>query len=147
MFYKETTAMFIGHRDCQGIDREQVTREIERLVQKGVTTFLSGGMGTFDRLCEYTVEQLKLKYPHIRLFVIMPYPTFHPAHVEDTSCLVLPEGFEQYHPKAAIGKRNRYMVDHASYAICFVRYSWGGAAKTLQYAKRKNLLCVSINEK
>ena len=36
-----------------------------------------------------------------------------------------------------IKKANQYMVDNSQCMICYVRHSWGGAAKTLEYAKRK----------
>ena len=38
-----------------------------------------------------------------------------------------------------ISKRNEWMVDEADFVIAFVKYSWGGAAKTLEYAKRKKV--------
>jgi hypothetical protein len=87
---------------------------------------------------------LQETYPNIRLFIIMPYPTFKPSHNFDPKCLTFPDGFEKYHPKAAIGKRNRYMVDRASYAVCFVQYGWGGAAQTFEYAQKKGLNCIQL---
>jgi uncharacterized phage-like protein YoqJ len=146
LFNKETTAMFIGHRDCHGLDKAKLEAEIVKLIEKGVTTFLSGGMGRFDMICEHIVGRLQQNYPHIRLYVVMPYPTFHPAHVEDAQCLVLPEGLEKYHPKAAIVKRNRWMVERSAFAVCYVCYSWGGAAQTLQYAQKQGLTCIFVSD-
>lgn len=41
------------------------------------------------------------------------------------------------HPKAAILKRNRVMVDWANVLIAFVYRDFGGAYETLKYAKQK----------
>ena len=37
----------------------------------------------------------------------------------------------------AIIRRNEWMIDQADIVIDPVRYSWGGAARSLEYAKRK----------
>ena len=48
---KENTAVFIGHNECYGVTSEQIKGAIVSLIDKGVTDFLSGGQGGFDRLC------------------------------------------------------------------------------------------------
>lgn len=40
-------------------------------------------------------------------------------------------------PKYKIIKSNQFMVNKCTYLICYVKYTWGGAYKTLEYAKRK----------
>ncbi len=40
--------------------------------------------------------------------------------------------------KVQILKCNEYMVKTCDFMICYVQYSWGGAAKMLEYAKKKN---------
>ena len=37
----------------------------------------------------------------------------------------------------AISKRNEYMVNEADIVVAYVTHDWGGAAKTLAYARRK----------
>jgi len=39
--------------------------------------------------------------------------------------------------KFAILKRNEWMVDSAELVIAYVKYSWGGAAKTLEHARKR----------
>ncbi len=60
-----------------------------------------------------------------------------PNHFFDD--VIYPEGLEAYHFKSAITKRNRYMVDNATVAICYVKYSWGSAVQTFSYAKKCGL--------
>ena len=62
---KENTAVFIGHNECYGVTNEQIKEAIVSLIDKGVTEFLSGGQGGFDRLCGRCVYELKKEYPHI----------------------------------------------------------------------------------
>ena len=38
----------------------------------------------------------------------------------------------------AIVKRNEWMVDHSDTVVSYVTHGWGGAAKTLAYAKRRH---------
>ena len=43
---------------------------IEYLINyRNVDTFISGGMGEFDRLCESAIGELKKSYSHIKLFL------------------------------------------------------------------------------
>lgn len=59
---KENTAVFIGHNECYGVTSEQIKEAIVSLIDKGVTEFLSGGQGGFDRLCGRCVYELKKEY-------------------------------------------------------------------------------------
>lgn len=144
---KETTATFIGHSECYGVDREQVREEITKLIEGGVTEFISGGMGDFDWLCAHTVFDLKKEYPQVINSLIIPYLTFKIRAPEYFDFTVYPEGFEKYHFKAAIPARNRYLIDNAAYALCYVTHGWGGAAKTYERARKKGLTIINIGER
>ena len=135
---KSKTALFIGHRECVGLDIGRVRGEVERLINCGVENFLNGGQGEFDRICARCVFDLKKDYPLIKNILVIPYLTFKSPQTELFDEIIYPEGLEKYHFKAAIGKRNEYMVENSSHAVCFVKYSYGGAAKTLQFAQKMN---------
>ena len=53
---------------------------------------------------------------------------------------------ENVPPRFCISRRNEWMVDEANLVIAFVKYSWGGAAKTLEYAKRKKVKSFNLAE-
>ena len=93
---KEATATFIGHKECYGVQAEDVRREVEKLIADDI---------------------------------------------------IYPEGFEKYHFKAAIPARNRYLVDNAAYALCYVTHGWGGAAQTLKRAQKKGLTIINLGER
>lgn len=141
---KQQTATFIGHKECYGVNRADIHREIENLIEKGVTCFLNGGMGTFDWMCARIVFELKKIYPNIENFLVIPYLTFNVVEKKYFDNIIYPEGFEKYHFKAAIPKRNNYLIDNSSYAICYVTHGWGGAAQTLERAIKKGLTVINI---
>ena len=70
------TATFIGHRACYGVSTDAVKQEIIKLTEKGVTTFLNGGMGGFDWLCAQIVYELKKEDSKIENLLVIPYLTF-----------------------------------------------------------------------
>lgn len=142
----ENVATFIGHSECYGVDKARVKAEIVKLIESGVTEFYSGGMGSFDWMCAHIVYDLKKEYPHIQNYLVIPYLTFTILEKEYFDSIIYPEGFEKYHFKAAIPARNRYLVDNAKYALCYVTHGWGGAAKTLERAKKKGLTIINLGE-
>ena len=48
---KNSTATFIGHRECSNLQDNLIRNEIEKLVLKGIVGFLNGGMGDFVWKC------------------------------------------------------------------------------------------------
>lgn len=144
---RETTATFIGHKECYGVKSEDVRAEITKLIEAGVTDFMSGGMGSFDWMCARTVYELKKTYPQIHNYLVIPYLTFNISEEKYFDSIVYPEGFEKYHFKAAIPARNKYLVDNSAYALCYVTHSWGGAAQTYERAIKKGLTVINLGER
>lgn len=72
---RNSTALFIGHRDCFNLSPEDIKPAIEEAIKSGITTFLNGGMGHFDKISAVAVNDLKAKYPSIKLIWIKPYST------------------------------------------------------------------------
>ena len=142
----DNCAVFIGHNECYGVSVQQVEQAIINLINKGVTVFMSGGQGGFDRMCAGCVHRLKKQYPDIVNCLVIPYLTFTVFDMNIFDDIIYPEGFEKYHFKAAIPARNRYMVDNAAFAICYVNHGWGGAAQTYERAKRKKLNIINLGE-
>lgn len=138
------TCVFIGHGDAYGIDSAELHNFIRRVIEQGATLFLNGGMGHFDYMCAQTVSELKKDYPSIRSELVIPYLTFQPRTMKYFDSSIYPDGFEKYHFKAAIPKRNRWMVDQSQMAICYVTHGWGGAAQTMKYAIKKKLQIINL---
>ncbi len=138
-FIQQKTAVFIGHSDCFGLSYEAVKKAVLSLIQAGVTDFLSGGQGGFDRLSARCVYELKKQFPRLRNYLVIPYLSFSIFDKDVFDEIVFPKECEKKPYRAAIPARNRYMVDNAAHAVCFVQYPWGGAATTFEYAVKKGL--------
>lgn len=141
---REKTATFIGHSECYSVDSTAIRLAIVSLIEKGVSEFINGGMGGFDWICARAVYELKKEYPHIRNLLVIPYLTFTIRNKDLFDDVIYPTGFEKYHFKAAIPKRNRYLIDNSAYAICYVKHGWGGAAKTYEMAKKLKLEIIDV---
>lgn len=143
---KEKTATFIGHSECYGVDKNKIQAEIIKLIEAGVDEFLSGGMGQFDWMCAHAVYDLKKQYPNIRSHLIIPYLTFTISYREYFDDVIYPEDFEKYHFKAAIPARNKYLIENATYALCYVNHTWGGAHQTYERAIKKGLQVINLGK-
>lgn len=141
------TATFIGHRECFGLSKETLQVTIKQLIEEGVTEFLNGGMGQFDWMRARAVAELKKSYPQIRNTLVIPYLTFNIQSKELFDDVLYPDGFEKYHFKSAIGKRNQYMIDNADVAVCYVDHDWGGAVQSYQRAVKKGKRIINLADK
>lgn len=144
---EEKSCFFIGHRDAPDSIRPKLDRAIAQCIERGITAFIVGQYGNFDRLAARALEEAKKSHPDITLLLLIPY---HPAE----RSVAPPVGFDgTYYPekmetvprKFAIIRANRFMVDHSDYLIA---YAWHPASNTrelMEYARkreRKGLLYV-----
>ena len=112
----------------------------QKIIKNHADTFYLGDYGEFDRLCFITLKKLKKSYPNIKLIFITPYIDIHYSKMRDAKDkydeIIFPP-LEQVPKQFAISKRNEWMIDNSDFVIAYVKYSWGGASKTLEYVKRK----------
>lgn len=134
------SCFFIGHRDAPDSIHPALDKAIERCItEQGITEFIVGQYGNFDRLAAHALVEAKRKHPGITLLLLLPY---HPADrfVEPPSGFdgtYYPEGMELVPKKVAIVRANRYMVDHSE---CLIAYAWhpaSNARELLEYARRR----------
>ena len=144
---------FCGHSNCLFSDEEKEKLKqllIKEIIKNPTCKFYLGGYGDFDSLCLRTLRELKKEFKSIELIFITPYIDknyskleFAKYHFDD---VIFPP-LESVPRKFAILKRNEWMVDEADLVIAYVKYSWGGAAKTLEYAKRRKVPIINISLK
>lgn len=148
MIAKEKTALFIGNRDCYQVKESEIERAIIKAIDAGIELFLNGGQGHFDKAAAVIVHRLKKNYPQIKSVLVMPYRDFKVFNDRLFDEIIYPfeaHTFSYYTYKSGIPERNRWLVDHSSVAVCYV-YRSGGAAKTLDYAKRKQLHIIDCRQ-
>lgn len=144
---------FAGHRNVFGGNVEQKIDEAIADILKRDTSFefYSGGMGEFDSLCEAAVHRTKRVYKEldIKLIYVVPYMlntlnTYKDYYEERYDEILIPGELEGVHYKAAITKRNRWLIDHSDYLIAYVFRDHGGAYNTLRYAQRKGCKIIRV---
>ena len=133
---------FFGHRDAYGLDREKLLATIEEQIRQGTDVFYVGNQGQFDATVYSCLKQLRFKYPHIHIAVVLAYLPVESRAGEDLTDAMYPE--IEGHPKFAVERRNRWMLDHAQQCICYVEHTWGGAYKFAKLAKKRGLSLINL---
>lgn len=142
---------FAGHREIYNSEKlyEKLKSTIEKLItEENVTEFWVGNYGTFDSLCKAAVKELKEKY-ELTLCLVIPYLTeeiekYKEYYYKNYDVILMADIPLNTPHKFRILKCNQYMVKNSDFLICFVEFSFGGAAKTLEYAKKRNINIINI---
>lgn len=103
----------------------------------GADMFYVGKEGAFDALAAAVLEELNLNYCVVCAY--MPK--------ENIKNSLFPEGQESVHPRFAIKKRNKWMLDRADIAITYVERPFGGAAEYAALAERQGKRIINIGNK
>lgn len=114
--------------------------------------FLVGRDGDFDQIVSSEIRRVKREEykPNCSLIWVMPYVKaeymqnqasfesyYDEVEICSESCRV--------HPKAAIQKRNRSMVDRSDLVVCYVTHNSGGAFQTMRYAECNGKALINIS--
>ena len=138
---------FCGH--AQVVQTEQLAEWLftttQGLIEQGATTFYLGGYGPFDNLAASVLRAQKKRYPQIELILVLAYLE-SAKNISGYDSTVYPP-LETVPRRFAISHRNRWMVDAADAVVAYVLHDWGGAAATLQYAKRKGKVILAFGAK
>ena len=138
---------FCGHKEVPQYDKVQawLTACVERLIDEGATEFYLGGYGEFDRLAASVIWRLKEKHPGISSVLVLPYLDRKMA--TDHYDLTTYPPLETVPRRYAILRRNEWMVQTADVVVAYVCHSWGGAAKTLEFALRKKKCIIQYDSR
>ena len=121
---------------------ELLTRAVERAVADGFTEFYTGGALGFDTLAAEAVLNLRQQDSSISLHLALPgldqtegWSTEQLRRYEK----ILAGASEVWYSAercspASMQKRNRYLVDHASRCVAYLRRMKGGTLYTVNYA-------------
>lgn len=137
---------FCGHQTVMDKARivDWINLVTENLILKGQKVFYLGGYGEFDMIVKLALNKQKLKYPHIEIVLILAY---HNSNIDKKDyCYTLYPPIETVPKRFAILKRNEWMVAQSDILVAYVTHGWGGAAKTLEFAKRKNKRIILYQE-
>ena len=131
------TITFCGHSKINRTEdfSKWLDTILPSFIEGGAATFYLGGYGVFDGLAAAALRRQKETYPHIELILVLPYLNreIDASRYDSTTYPPL----EKVPPRYAIVKRNEWMVCESDVVISGVTHSWGGAARTLEFAQRK----------
>ena len=136
------TCTFFGHRECYHLDEQTLMNAIEKLIRKDVDAFYVGHQGQFDSMVYSCLKLLRKEHHHIRVCVILAYLPTEKNEYDDMTDAMYPE--IEGHPKFAIERRNRWMIDRSDYCLCYINHTWGGAYKFARLAKRRGKTVINL---
>lgn len=146
-FYK--VALF-GHRDLSEHKRVEsgLSDILTNLIRtKQYVEIYIGRNGEFDIFAASVVKrvQKRLGGENSELVLVLPYGVRDIEYYEKYyDSIVIPECVEGAHPKGAITKRNRWMIQECDLLVCFVERDFGGAYEALKYARSLNKRIINI---
>ena len=143
---EQNTVCFTGHRH---IDRERIPEirrrlkaAISRCYEQGCRWFICGGALGFDTLAAEEVLAFRDGHPDTGLFLAIPcanqssywsasdrrrYEAIRDS--ADEELVLAPSYF-----KGCMHVRNRFMVRHSAFCICYLKQFEGGTGYTVRYA-------------
>ena len=134
---------FIGHREAGGELIPALAEAVERhITEYGVTSFMVGHYGNFDKLAARAVIDAKKRHPEVTLTLLLPYHPFDrpiptPEGFDGT---FYPPGMETVPRRAAIVRANHYMVDNSTHLIAYAWHPASNALELVEYAQRREHL-------
>lgn len=140
------SCFFIGHRHADGHIYEKLLAAVDTLISAyGVTDFLVGHYGDFDRMAARAVAEARRIHPGISLAMLLPY------YPEDRTISVppifdgtfYPPGMEFCPKRYAIVRANQYAIEHSDYLIAYVT-GVGKSRDFLDYAKQKGVSVLNL---
>ncbi len=150
---REESCCFTGHRRIPGQEalwvRRRLREELLRLAGEGFTTFLAGGALGFDTIAAQEVLRVQAEYvPWMQLVLVLPCLGQESQWSQRDAAvyrgLLRQAGQVVYtgeaYAKGCMFRRNRFLVDHSAYCLCYLRnQARGGTAYTVGYARKQGL--------
>ena len=145
--------VFFGHRDfsdCQMIEKRLYPLLAELIQTKPFVEIYLGRNGAFDLYTATIVKRVQkaIGNDNSDLICVLPYSQkdmeYYLGYYDH---VIIPEHIEKVHPKGAITKRNRWMVEQADLLICYVEREEGGAYAALKYAEKLGKPIINLAKK
>lgn len=149
---------FTGHRFIRRNNAlaipTKLKRDLESLIERGAFRFRAGGAIGFDTVAALCVLELREKYPHIKLELVLPCRdqtkgwSTQERQVYDyiLSQASSVEYVTDHYTTWCMHERNRRLVNDSQVCIAYLTESRGGTAYTYSYALNKGLEVINIAE-
>lgn len=143
---------FAGHSKLYEDVQEKLKAAIEyQILHNGVDEFWVGNYGAFDRAAAKAVRELQGTYQDIKLYLVLPYLTRaieeeREEYYKAFDGLLLADIPENTPKRYRISKCNEYMAQESDVLVCYIKHPFGGAAKTVDFAKKRDVEIVNISD-
>ncbi|MBQ8207280.1 MAG: hypothetical protein IJZ89_00920 [Clostridia bacterium] len=141
---------FCGHSDFRKTEEyeKRLIAFFEEKIGDAPAELYLGGYGAFDSFAFECGKKYKKDHPDISLIFVTPYLSagYRKIEAESKYDSVIYPSIENVPKRFAISYRNKYMVERADIVVAYVDRSWGGAYKTIKYAKRKRKEIINLAE-
>jgi uncharacterized phage-like protein YoqJ len=153
---KKSVCCFTGHRRFSTDEMEYIKKrlndELDRLIELGVTNFISGGAFGFDQIAAIMVIAKRKRNADIRLILALPCRNHDKSWTSeerriygnllskaDEVCYISEEYSED-----CMKKRNFHMIDSSAYCICALLRNGSGTGQTVRYARQKGVDVINV---
>jgi len=139
-----------GHRDLYHHKKaEQGLLPIlsELIRTKPFVEIYIGRNGEFDLFAASVVKRAQKLFGNENsvMTLVLPYlrrdVEYYELYYDN---ILIPKCIEKTHPKGAITKRNKWMVEESDLVICYVDHNSGGAYTAMKYAQKLGKAIVNL---
>lgn len=145
------TVSLFGHREIEDLRQleDRLTPIIKGLIQtEAYVVFLIGRSGEFDEYAASVIKhvQKEVGKENNELTLVLPYTIANLTDYEKYyDSIVIPESVYGVHPKSAITRKNRWMVEQSDLVIVYVKRKKGGAYAAMQYAEKAKKKTINVS--
>ena len=152
------TACFTGHRQVYASHRNKLTKRLNKILEHLIKTqkidsFLCGGAIGFDILAGFAVLNLKEKWPHIKLIMVLPCPEQDSVWSEKYKIAyrkLLASADEiiyvsEHFYNGCMEARNIRLVEEGELCIAYlINTRRSGTSQTVRFAKEKGIPVINL---
>ena len=157
MIKKHNAVCFTGHRNVKETAKlkEALINQLVKLINEGATDFYAGGAVGWDMLCERVVIELRERFPHIKLHLILPCSseeqTAKWSESDKTEYMRLlleadtVEICSEHYFDGCMKLRNQRLVDLADVCVCYYNGKQrSGTGQTVRMAERQGKTIINL---
>ena len=151
---------FTGHRNIKETAelKKALIKQLVKLIDEGATDFYAGGAVGWDMLCERAVIELREKYPHIKLHLVLPCPAEEQTakwnesdkreFMELLSAADMVEVCSDNYYDGCMKVRNQRLVGLSDVCVCYYNESnkRSGTGQIVRMAERKNICIINLSK-
>lgn len=134
--------VLFGHRDFRAhslLDEKLFVLIRDLIVEKPFVEIYLGRNGEFDCYAASLIKRVQKAFGNANstLICVLPYFDKNICYYEAYyDSIIIPACLHNIHPKGAITKRNRWMVERADLFIGYIEQENGGAYQAMKYAQK-----------